>query len=145
MKDEKYWKGLKTYYETEYNGIVPGKTATEYAEELKAGFSSFENWSNPYDPDAIKNWIEETLEMVEEEWSENADYSETLEIFPHLYGTKGYNYYYEEIAAHFLLADIETFQNEIINENPDFVEIAVNLEWDDMIELDPTIKSVFLF
>jgi len=137
-----YWKGLKEYYEIDYEGVAPGKKADEYAQEIEKGEAPFLELDKAFDPNEIKVWIKKATEMVDDEWEKDANYSETLETFPHLLNYSGYE---DQIAAYFLLRDLDRFRDEIANGNKEFVDEAIRLNWIEMIEEIQTVKDLFLF
>lgn len=141
MLDGGYWEGLKSYYEKDYNGIMPGKYARKYAKEMGAGDARFSDEASfldsyrIFDPDIILAWINETKSLAIDDY-------ETKIQFP---GIMSYSKYYEEIAAHFLMRDLEYFENEIIKGNDEYIEEAVRLEWMYMLEEIPAVKDIFIF
>ena len=138
-----YWKNLKKYYETDYNGIAPGKFATEYAKEMEKGDASVLNIDRPFDPDDIISWIEDTQDMVNDDYDEDIEAdNETIIEFPNV---EVYDDYSEEIAAYFLLRDLDRFREEISKGNKEFIDEALKLSWMDMIEEIPTFKEMFIF
>ena len=138
-----YWKGLKEYYENEYTGIVPGKFAIKCAKEMEQGDASVLRSDTPYDPDTILTWIEETMELVRDDEDPDIDYdNETIITFPNI---ESYEDYSEEIAAYFLLKDLDRFRDEISKENKEFIDEATRLNWMEMIEEIPSVKDIFIF
>jgi hypothetical protein len=135
-----YWEGLKEYYEKEYNGIMAGKFATKYAEEISERGSSFLNYDRPFDPDEVYSWIRGTQE--DDGYQNNPDSSELIKQFPNLYY---YESYTEEIAAYFLHESIDLFKAELGKSNQEYIDEAIRLDWTEMIEEIPTVKEIFLF
>ena len=148
MLNNGYWQGLKEYYETDYNGVAAGKKAEEYAQEMENGEASFLQYDRPFDPDEIKIWIDETEEGAANDYDWNVrdqngqGNSELDELFPNLWNYSGYK---DEIASYFMWKDLDRFKEEIKKENPEFVDEALRLEWQEMIEEIPTVKDMFLF
>ena len=138
-----YWKGLKDYYEKDYNGIMPGLNATTYAKEIERKGATFLDTDRPFDPDDVITWAEEMEENANDDADDDTEYdNETAISYPGVYS---YADYYEEIAAYFLHRDLDRFRDEIINNNPDFIKEAIRLNWIDMLESNPTLSEVFLF
>ena len=143
-----YWEGLKEYYETDYNGIMPGKYAEQYAKEMSDAGSTFLNFDRPFDPDEVYSWIRGTQEQAEDEYQYNNgenDGQGTSEIdkdYPNLWGYDGYT---EEIAAYFLHKDLDFFRSELEKDNKEFIEEATRLEWMEMIESIPSVNDIFIF
>lgn len=138
-----YWKGLKEYYETDYNGVAPGKYGEMYAKECESARASFIDMDRPFDPEEVKIWIEETEDEANG-GNEFIDVDETsvVNMFPNLFAYAGYE---DEIAAYFLLKDLEQFSTQIEKGNQEYVDEAIRLNWTEMIEQIPSVKDMFLF
>lgn len=129
-----FWGGLKEYYEKEYNGILAGELAIRYAKEIDGSGASFRQSDRAFDQDEIKTWIEETEDSLT---------STEIEIdFPNFYS---YSKYSDEIASYFMWEYLDTFRDNVSKGNKDFVEEAIRLNWEDMIEEIPNVKDLFLF
>lgn len=132
-----YWQGLKEYYETDYNGVAAGKKAEEYAQEMEKGGAEFINFDRPFDPEDIIFW----LEGSEEDLDPDRD-TEFMERFPNIFSYSGYE---DQIASYFMWKDLDRFKEEIKKGNQEFVDEALRLEWQEMIEEIPAVKDMFLF
>jgi len=138
-----YWKNLKEYYETEYDGLAPGKYATQYAQEMERGEADVLSTDDYYTPEAIEYWIEDTMDKIADDENPDIEYNnETINDFPNIEEYQGYE---DQIAAYFLLRDLDDFVQELKKNNKDYVEEAIRLNWIDMLEQVPEISDLFIF
>jgi hypothetical protein len=135
MENIAFWKDIKEYYEDYYDGILPGEEGTKYALEMSAGAASCLMYGREFDVEEIGKWIYDTIDSLEDD-------TEIIEIFPNL---KKYPEFADEISSFFMWEHLKTFETELEKSNQEYIDIAAELQWTQMIEKIPAVRDIFIF
>lgn len=133
--DLNYLEGLKNHYEHDLMEISP--KAQEFIQEMINGAATVIDYI-PYDPREIRNWIEQTVELMG--MSSDEEDEDLFDLFPNIFD---YRPYAEEIAYYFLLEDIKDIKRKISENDNKMLEMIIKLDWVDM--MPSTIRDVFVF
>lgn len=135
----KFWKQLKEYFETEYDGIVAREEGIKFAKEIQDGDATFLSYADYYKTSEVVKWIRETIMYAGDEDFEDLSIAE---IFPNLHD---YRDYADEIASYYLWQDIDKFKKEMKSGNEEYIKYAIQLDWEMMLGEIPGVKDIFMF
>ena len=131
-----FWKNLKKYFETEYDGIVATEEGIKLAKEIQDGDATLLAYDEYYKTSEVVKWVRGTIMYADDE-----DLS-IAENFPNLHD---YRDYADEIASYYLWQDLNKFEEQLLVGDKEFIDVAMKLNWVYMIEKIPFVKDVFLF
>lgn len=134
-----FWKNLKKYFETEYDGVIATEEGIKLAKEIQDGDATVLSYGDYYKTSEIVKWVRETIMYASDDDSEDLSIAE---IFPNLHD---YRDYADEIASYFLWQDLNKFEEKLLDGDKDFIDMVMKLDWIYMIEKVPFVKDVFLF
>lgn len=150
-KNTVYWEKIKNHYENKYDGIYPGKKADKYALEIKNGLEKIGgDYALAIDDLYNYNKLVDVFEQLRDRANDEANgeefidisETETYKLFPSI---SDYYKFSDEISAYFMFEKLKEFEYEITNGNQEYVNIALDLKWEYMLEKIPDLANIFLF